>query len=109
MRTPLVPPHRSVCHLTRHIRVDLSTTTIERNAELEARVTELELELVVWKQARNNAVDMMNQEKDAHNARVATLNRQMNSLGIVKVGLVVHPSLRPDIMRIRRTHLSSAL
>ncbi|EPT02778.1 hypothetical protein FOMPIDRAFT_1117310, partial [Fomitopsis schrenkii] len=67
--------------------VDLSTTTIERNAELEARVTELELELVVWKQARNNAVDMMNQEKDAHNARVATLNRQMNSLGIVKVGL----------------------
>lgn len=67
---------------------DLSTTTIERNAELEARVTELELELVVWKQARNNAVDMVNRDKDAHNARVAALNRQMNSLDIVKVRLM---------------------
>ena len=72
--------------LTRCTLTDLSTTTIERNAELEARVTELELELAVWKQAHNNAVDLMNRDKDAHNARVAALNRQMNSLGIVKVG-----------------------
>ena len=49
---------------------------------------QLELELVVWKQARNNAVDMVNRDKDAHNARVAALNRQMNSLDIVKVRLM---------------------
>ena len=75
---------------------DLSTTTIERNAELEARVTELEMELAVWKQAHNNAVEMVNRDKDAHNARVAALNKQMNSLGIVKVGSMWRFSIAPS-------------
>jgi len=69
--------------------LDLSTTTIERNGELEARVTELEVELAVWKQAHSSVMDMMERDKKAHNARVATLNRQIASLGLLKDPLIL--------------------
>ncbi|TFY52261.1 hypothetical protein EVJ58_g10116 [Rhodofomes roseus] len=69
--------------------LDLSTTTIERNAELEARATELEVELAVWKQAHSNVLDAMDRDKKAHNARVATLNRQIASLGMLKDPLIL--------------------
>ncbi|KZT12842.1 uncharacterized protein LAESUDRAFT_808368 [Laetiporus sulphureus 93-53] len=59
--------------------LDLSTVTIKRNAELEARVTELEVELSVWKQAHTNVLEAAERDKKTHNARVATLNKQLSS------------------------------
>lgn len=67
--------------------VDLSTATLKRNSELEARVTELELELSVWKQAHSGIVEMAERDKKAHNAQVATLNRQISSIGFLKASL----------------------
>lgn len=64
--------------------LDLSTATLKRNSELEARVTELELELSVWKQAHSGIVEMAERDKKAHNAQVATLNRQISSIGFLK-------------------------
>ncbi|KZT65986.1 hypothetical protein DAEQUDRAFT_758990 [Daedalea quercina L-15889] len=69
--------------------LDLSTVTIERNAELEARVAELEVELAVWKQAQSSAVDMISRDKEAHKAQVAALNRQINSMGMLKNPLIL--------------------
>ncbi|KAI0952604.1 hypothetical protein AcV7_008352 [Taiwanofungus camphoratus] len=63
--------------------LDLSTATVKRNAELEARVTELEMELSVWKTAHSTVVEMAEREKKAHNAQVATLNRQI-SVGVLQ-------------------------
>lgn len=64
--------------------LDLSTVTIKHNAELEARVNDLEVELSVWKQAHNNVVDIAERDKKAHNTQVATLNRQISSLDLMK-------------------------
>ncbi|EED80771.1 predicted protein [Postia placenta Mad-698-R] len=61
--------------------------TLKRNSELEARVTELELELSVWKQAHSGIVEMAERDKKAHNAQVATLNRQISSIGFLKASL----------------------
>ncbi|GBE79330.1 hypothetical protein SCP_0205280 [Sparassis crispa] len=63
--------------------LDLSTATVKRNGELETRVTELELELSVWKQAHSTVVDLADRDRKAHNAQLATLNRQISSLGIL--------------------------
>ncbi|CAL1701468.1 unnamed protein product [Somion occarium] len=64
--------------------LDLSTVTIKRSVDLEARVAELELELSVWKQAHSNVVDMVERDKKAHNVQVATLNKQLSSLETIK-------------------------
>ena len=58
-----------------------------RNSDLETRLTELELELSVWKQAHTAVVESAEREKKAHNAQVATLNRQISSLETIKVSL----------------------
>ncbi|OBZ76776.1 hypothetical protein A0H81_03973 [Grifola frondosa] len=64
--------------------LDLSTVTIKRNAELEARVAELEVERSVWKQAHASALEATERDKKAHNAQVSTLNRQISTLGFLK-------------------------
>ncbi|KAH9938530.1 uncharacterized protein B0H18DRAFT_1134244 [Fomitopsis serialis] len=48
-----------------------------------------EVELAVWKQAHSNVTDMMDRDKKAHNARVATLNRQIASMGLLKDPLIL--------------------
>ncbi|PCH41297.1 hypothetical protein WOLCODRAFT_89178 [Wolfiporia cocos MD-104 SS10] len=64
--------------------LDLSTATLKRNAELEARVADLEVELSVWKQAQASVIDTVERDKKAHNAQVATLNRQIAALGLLR-------------------------
>lgn len=64
--------------------LDLSTITVNRSSELENRVSELELELAVWKQAHANIRDAAEREKKVHNVQVATLNRQISSLQFIK-------------------------
>ncbi|THH33656.1 hypothetical protein EUX98_g529 [Antrodiella citrinella] len=63
---------------------DLSTLTVNRSSDLESRVSELELELAVWKQAHTNVRDAAEREKKTHNVQVATLNRQISSLQFIK-------------------------
>ncbi|KAG5340992.1 hypothetical protein C0989_012366 [Termitomyces sp. Mn162] len=46
---------------------DLSTATVKRNVELENRVSELEVELSVWKQAHSVALEASERETKAHN------------------------------------------
>ncbi|GJE84485.1 hypothetical protein PsYK624_005610 [Phanerochaete sordida] len=64
--------------------LDLSTATVNRNADLESRVAELDLELSVWKQAHATVVESAERDKKAHNAQVTTLNRQISSLETIK-------------------------
>ncbi|EMD40621.1 hypothetical protein CERSUDRAFT_111202 [Gelatoporia subvermispora B] len=64
--------------------LDLSTLTVKRNAELEARVVELEMELSVWKQAHTSIMDAAERDKKAHNAQVATLHRQIATSGVLE-------------------------
>lgn len=66
---------------------DLSTITVDRNAELEARIADLEVELSVWKQAHSTVIDGAERDKKAHNAQIATLNKQIASLGFLKVSV----------------------
>jgi len=60
--------------------LNLSSVTVKRNVELEARVTELEVELSVWKQAHATALDASERQVNAHNVQLSTLNRQISSL-----------------------------
>ncbi|RDB22628.1 hypothetical protein Hypma_010354 [Hypsizygus marmoreus] len=60
--------------------LNLSTATVKRNAELENRVAELEVELSVWKQAHSVALEASERENKAHNVQVAALNRQISNL-----------------------------
>ncbi|TCD66944.1 hypothetical protein EIP91_000722 [Steccherinum ochraceum] len=64
--------------------LDLSTLTVNRNSELETRVSELELELAVWKQAHSTIRDAAEREKKSHNVQVATFNRQISTLSFIK-------------------------
>ncbi|EKM59408.1 uncharacterized protein PHACADRAFT_157775 [Phanerochaete carnosa HHB-10118-sp] len=64
--------------------LDLSTSTVKRNSELESRVAELDLELSVWKQAHATVVESAERDRKAHNAQVTTLNRQISSLETIK-------------------------
>ncbi|KAG5725359.1 hypothetical protein E4T56_gene6781 [Termitomyces sp. T112] len=60
--------------------LNLSTATVKRNVELENRVSELEVELSVWKQAHSVALEASERETKAHNVQVTTLNRQISNL-----------------------------
>jgi hypothetical protein len=53
--------------------------------ELETRVSELEVELSVWKQAHATALDSSERQVNAHNVQLSTLNRQISSLESFKV------------------------
>ncbi|KAI0693810.1 hypothetical protein BC835DRAFT_1352270 [Cytidiella melzeri] len=64
--------------------LDLSTSTVKHNADLESRVNELELELSVWKQAHASVLEAADFAKKAHKAQVSTLNRQISSLESIK-------------------------
>ncbi|TFK29342.1 hypothetical protein FA15DRAFT_664274 [Coprinopsis marcescibilis] len=60
--------------------IHLSSSTIKRNTELEARVAELEVELLVWKQAHSAVLET----SEAHNVQIAALNRQISNLDYFK-------------------------
>ncbi|KZT20789.1 hypothetical protein NEOLEDRAFT_1140325 [Neolentinus lepideus HHB14362 ss-1] len=60
--------------------LNLSTATVTRNTELEARLNEVELELSVWKQAHSAALDVAERDKKIYALQVATLNSQIASL-----------------------------
>lgn len=64
--------------------LNLSTSTVKRNTELENRVAELEAELAVWKQAHATTLDASERQVNAHNVQLSTLNRQLSSLGSFK-------------------------
>ena len=64
--------------------LDLSSVTVRRNADLENRVAELELELSVWKQAHSVALEASEREVKAHNVQMAALNRQMSNMDSFK-------------------------
>lgn len=60
--------------------VHLSSSMLKRNADLEQRVAELEVELHVWKQAHSVALEA----SEAHNVQIAALNRQISGLDYFK-------------------------
>lgn len=63
---------------------DLSTSTVRRNKDLENRVAELEVELLVWKQAHSVAIEASEREVKAHNVQIAALNRQISNMDSFK-------------------------
>lgn len=68
----------------------LSTATVRRNADLENRVGELEVELLVWKQAHAAALEVSERDIKAHNVQIAALNRQISNMDSFKnVGFCV--------------------
>jgi hypothetical protein len=62
----------------------LSHATLQRNAELESRVAELEVELLVWKQAHSVALEASERDTKAHNIQLAALNRQISNMDSFK-------------------------
>ncbi|KAJ3517558.1 hypothetical protein NLJ89_g427 [Agrocybe chaxingu] len=62
----------------------LSSATVRRNTDLENRVAELEVELLVWKQAHSVALEASEREVKAHNVQIAALNRQISNLDTFK-------------------------
>lgn len=60
--------------------LNLSSATLKRNTELESRVTELEVELAVWKQAHATALEGADREAKALKGRLAALNSQFTSM-----------------------------
>jgi len=73
----------------------LSSVTVRRNTELENRVAELEVELLVWKQAHSVAIEASEREVKAHNVQIAALNRQICNLDVFKsVGHLLSATLR---------------
>jgi hypothetical protein len=63
---------------------DLSSATVRRNKEVENRVAELEVELLVWKQAHSVAIEASEREVKAHNVQIAALNRQISNTDFFK-------------------------
>lgn len=63
---------------------DLSSVTLQRNTELENRVSELEVELLVWKQAHSVALEASERDAKAHNVQLAALNRQISNMDSFK-------------------------
>jgi hypothetical protein len=59
---------------------DLSTVTVKRNAELETRVADLEVELSVWKQAHSTILEASEREMKAYNMQISSLNRQLSTM-----------------------------
>ncbi|KAG1820324.1 uncharacterized protein BJ212DRAFT_1478452 [Suillus subaureus] len=60
--------------------LNLSSATIKRNADLENRLAELEVELAVWKQAHATAIEGADREAKALKGRLASLNSQVASM-----------------------------
>ena len=65
---------------SRRLSPDLSSVTVKRNADLESRVTELEAELSIWKQAYATALHNSEREAKTHTVQLAALNRQVASM-----------------------------
>ncbi|TDL29240.1 hypothetical protein BD410DRAFT_709553 [Rickenella mellea] len=63
--------------------LDLSSATIQKNIELTTRVSELEEELAVWKQARSATVDTAEREKRVYDDQVTLLKKRVAVLEAV--------------------------
>ncbi|KAG6817199.1 hypothetical protein H0H87_011557 [Tephrocybe sp. NHM501043] len=99
---PLVEASQQLWDETLTRLLNLSTATVKRNAELENRISELEVELSVWKQAHAVALEASEREAKAHNVQVAALNRQISNLDCFR-GVAFHrrfvtydPNLAPQ-------------
>ncbi|KAH6915291.1 hypothetical protein BKA70DRAFT_1420229 [Coprinopsis sp. MPI-PUGE-AT-0042] len=60
--------------------IHLSSSTVKRNTDLENRVAELEVELLVWKQAHASVLET----SEAQGAQITALNRQISDLDYFK-------------------------
>lgn len=60
--------------------LDLSTATVKHNAELEARISELENELRIWKQAHAKVLALAENESHAHKARLVSLSHKVATM-----------------------------
>lgn len=86
----------------------LSSTTIKRNVDLENRLAELEVELLVWKQAHATALEGAEREAKALKGRLASLNSQIASVESLMVcfspqhldglGLIVTPEQSHNLL-----------
>ena len=71
--------------------------TVQRNADLENRLAELEVELAVWKQAHATALESADREAKALKGRLASMNAQVASMETFMVSIFltranyVHP------------------
>jgi len=83
--------------------IDLSTATVKRNSELEAKVAELEVELSVWKQAHSVALETSERETKAHNVQVAALNRQISNLDCFRVCCTFSQNIAPSSRALEPT------
>ncbi|ESK97566.1 hypothetical protein Moror_17566 [Moniliophthora roreri MCA 2997] len=63
--------------------MSLANATIKQHRELESRIAELELQLAAWKQAHAAALDT----SEAYRTQIATLNRQISSLDVLKTDI----------------------
>uniref|UniRef100_A0A0W0FCE9 C3H1-type domain-containing protein n=1 Tax=Moniliophthora roreri TaxID=221103 RepID=A0A0W0FCE9_MONRR len=74
-------------HMTRNDEIrrmmSLANATIKQHRELESRIAELELQLAAWKQAHAAALDT----SEAYRTQIATLNRQISSLDVLKTDI----------------------
>lgn len=77
--------HIKIKALTHSGHTDISSATIKRNAELEVQLAELEVERSVWKNAHAVALENAERDAKAHNAQVASLNKQLSSLDLFRV------------------------
>lgn len=77
---PIIIAEISKIFFSCSVFADLSSSTLKRNADLEQRVAELEVELHVWKQAHSQTLEAA----EAHNVQIAALNRQISGLDYFK-------------------------
>ncbi|KAH8113332.1 hypothetical protein DFH11DRAFT_1601415 [Phellopilus nigrolimitatus] len=68
---------------------DLSTATVEKNIELTARVTQLEEELQVWKQARSVTVEGAERERRQYEDERAGLQRRIGNLESMQDSMIL--------------------
>ncbi|KAL0582002.1 hypothetical protein V5O48_000060 [Marasmius crinis-equi] len=75
--------------------ISVADGTVKRNAELEARVEELELQLALWKQAHGAALEA----SETHKVQIATLNKQISGMDVFRAAVdppLIHCVLNGD-------------
>ncbi|KAI5116544.1 hypothetical protein M0805_004327 [Coniferiporia weirii] len=68
---------------------ELSSATVEKNIELTTRVTQLEEELQVWKQARSVTVDAAERDRRQYEDEKLTLQRRINDLEAMQDSMIL--------------------
>ncbi|KDQ64716.1 hypothetical protein JAAARDRAFT_64556 [Jaapia argillacea MUCL 33604] len=67
----------------------LSKATVQRNAELETRLAEVETELTVWKHAHGAALEAAEREKKSQQHQYAVLNKQVAGIELNNQDLLI--------------------